>query len=74
MSLCKLIQKGKLKIVLAAVSDPLTGCVCIVGMETGPGIHKLIQPKHMVKELQLGGHKQAAGGLDAARGPPIEDH
>ena len=48
---CDLLQKRKLKlkIALAVVIDPVTR-LCIVGMDTSPGIHVPTQPKHMVKE------------------------
>ena len=49
MSISELLQKRKwkLKIALAAVSDP---GVYIVAMEISPGLHVLTQPKHMVKK------------------------
>ena len=57
-----------------AHSSEWPSCLCIIGMETSPGIiDVLTQPKHIVKEYQFGGHKQEAGGPDAARGLPIED-
>ena len=40
MSICDLLRKTKVKVksCLAAVSDRVTPCPCVVGMETSPGI------------------------------------
>ena len=42
-------------------------------METSPGVHVLTQPKHISEGMTVRGHKQEAGRLDVAWGPPIED-
>ena len=45
-----------------ARSSEWPSCLCIVAMETSPGIHVPTQPEHMPKEKQFRGHTQEAGG------------
>ena len=63
------VPKIWVKVKHCAHSSEWPSCLCIVGMETSPGIHVPTQPQHMATESSGATNRRPAGRMR-----PIEDH